>query len=182
MTTYDFQDGKGPVPAHKHSNGGGWVAETASVSETSYVGPEAMVYGYARVYENARVYGYAMVRGDARVYGDAMVRGNATVYGNTNVRGNANVYGDAIVYGNARVYGDASVKRGSYRSSPLQIIRSDGYSFTLQSDSSVVAGCRNFTMAEALKYWGDPEHHMHKESYAIVKSLISISKAIGEVK
>ena len=143
MTTYDFQDGKGPVPAHKHSNGGGWVEDTAQVFDAAYVG------FYARVYGNARV------------------------------SGNAEVYGDAEVHGYARVYGDASVKRGSYRSSPLQITRSDGYSFTLQSDSSVVAGCRDFTMDEALEYWGNPEHHMHKESYAIVQALISISKAKG---
>ena len=26
---HDFKDGKGPVPAHQHSNGGGWVADTA---------------------------------------------------------------------------------------------------------------------------------------------------------
>jgi len=27
MTKFDF--GAGPVPAHKHKNGGGWVADTA---------------------------------------------------------------------------------------------------------------------------------------------------------
>ena len=31
-TTFDFEDGNGPVPAHRHSNGGGWVADTAQVS------------------------------------------------------------------------------------------------------------------------------------------------------
>jgi hypothetical protein len=48
MTTFDFQDGKGPVPAHQHSNGGGWVADTA------------------KVYGNAKV-------SDAKVSGDAIV-------------------------------------------------------------------------------------------------------------
>ena len=30
-TTFDFKDGNGPVPAHEHPNGGGWVADTAKV-------------------------------------------------------------------------------------------------------------------------------------------------------
>ena len=33
--TYDFDDGNGPVPAHRHSNGGGWVAETAKVDASA---------------------------------------------------------------------------------------------------------------------------------------------------
>ena len=65
----DFQDGEGPVAAHKHSNGGGWVADTARV------------YGNALVYGNARVDGDALVYGNARVYDTARVYGNARVYG-----------------------------------------------------------------------------------------------------
>ena len=42
-TTYDF--GAGPVPAHQHPNGGGWVADTARVADTAYVGPYAKVAG-----------------------------------------------------------------------------------------------------------------------------------------
>ena len=61
MSTFDFQDGKGPVPAHQHSHGGGWVADTATVADAAYVGPDAQVYG------NARVFGSALVSGDARV-------------------------------------------------------------------------------------------------------------------
>lgn len=57
MTTFDFNDGNGPVPAHQHSNGGGWVADTASVDKTAYVGPYASVYGSAKVSDNARVSG-----------------------------------------------------------------------------------------------------------------------------
>jgi hypothetical protein len=57
MTTFDFNDGKGPVPAHQHPNGGGWVADTAKVTDTSYVGPDAWVYGNAEVSGDARVSG-----------------------------------------------------------------------------------------------------------------------------
>jgi hypothetical protein len=48
MTKFDFEDGNGPVPAKKHSNGGGWVADTATVADTAYVGPDARVFGNAR--------------------------------------------------------------------------------------------------------------------------------------
>jgi hypothetical protein len=41
MTMFDFQDGIGPVPAHRHINGGGWVANTAFVAETAFVGAYA---------------------------------------------------------------------------------------------------------------------------------------------
>ena len=66
MTTFDFQDGNGPVPAHQHKNGGGWVADSATVERT------------AQVFGDARVYGDAQVYGDARVFGDArLVKGYA---------------------------------------------------------------------------------------------------------
>lgn len=38
---FDFQDGKGPVPAHRHSNGDGWVADTAQVDVTAHVSGKA---------------------------------------------------------------------------------------------------------------------------------------------
>ena len=73
MITYDFKDGKGPVPAHQHPNGEGWVADTAKVSETAYVGPYAEVSGDAWVFGNAKVFGDARVFGDAKVSGDVKV-------------------------------------------------------------------------------------------------------------
>ena len=72
MTTFDFQDGNGPVPAHQHPKGNGWVADSATVDGSAYVGPDALVSDNAKVSGNARVYG------DARVYGNAQVHGDAT--------------------------------------------------------------------------------------------------------
>jgi hypothetical protein len=43
--TIDFQDGNGPVAAHRHENGGGWVADTATVKPTAWVGGNARVGG-----------------------------------------------------------------------------------------------------------------------------------------
>ena len=205
--THDFGDGNGPVPAHRHIKGGGWVADTANVHNSAYIGEDALVYGNAlvygdawvsgnalvygdawvsgsaRVYGNALVYGDAWVSGNARVRGDALVYGNALVYGdalvhdNALVYGNARVYGDAWVSGDAWVYGNALVKRGEYTSTPTSITRSDGYMFTLQSDGSIVAGCRDFTPDEAKAHWGNPEHHKHRESMAIISAFNAIQTA-----
>lgn len=70
-STHDF--GSGPVPAHQHPNGGGWVADTATVPLTAYIGPSARVYGAARVSGTAWVYGDAQVFGAAQVYGNRHV-------------------------------------------------------------------------------------------------------------
>jgi len=47
MTTHDF--GHGPVAAHRHPLGWGWVADTAQVDNTAYVCLDAMVYDRATV-------------------------------------------------------------------------------------------------------------------------------------
>jgi hypothetical protein len=47
---HDFNDGKGPVPAHQHANGGGRVADTVTIDDTAFVGPDARVFGDAEVY------------------------------------------------------------------------------------------------------------------------------------
>jgi hypothetical protein len=67
MTALDFHDGNGPVPAQKHPNGGGWVAQTAIVENIAYVGPDAKVYGNARVYGNSRISGTAEVSGNIKI-------------------------------------------------------------------------------------------------------------------
>ena len=73
--TYDFNNGNGPVPAHRHSNGEGWVADTAKVDASAYVGPFALVFGNAQVCSGACVFGKVEVYGDAKICGDAMVYG-----------------------------------------------------------------------------------------------------------
>ena len=60
--THDFGDGNGPVPAHRHTNGGGWVANTTNVYDSAYIGPDAWVFGNAWVHGNARVSGAALVK------------------------------------------------------------------------------------------------------------------------
>ena len=42
---YSFADGKGKVPAHKHKNGGGIVADSVKISTDIYVGKNCRVAG-----------------------------------------------------------------------------------------------------------------------------------------
>ena len=55
MNLYDFGDGNGLVPAEKHANGGGWVANSANVAASAFVGPQATVFGKGRVGDNCLI-------------------------------------------------------------------------------------------------------------------------------
>lgn len=68
---------------HRHSNGGGWVAETAKVDKSVYVGPHALVYGHAELTGKVRVEGTAQVSGNVRLSGNVVVAGNCWLDGNT---------------------------------------------------------------------------------------------------
>ena len=101
MSSHDF--GSGPVPAHQHHNGGGWVADTASVDATVYVGPNAVVADYAMWgvaaigagYLAGLYVGYAVPCLHYAVVSDrAVVSGDAKVLG-AKVSGRAVVTGDA---------------------------------------------------------------------------------------
>ncbi len=93
----------------RHSNGGGFVASTAKVDPSVYVGPDAKVLGYAVVSGNAVIDGHAVVSGSAKVSGNAVVKGhavvaeNAVVKDNAIIADNAGVMGEAVISDNARV-------------------------------------------------------------------------------
>ena len=93
-STYDFQDGNGPVPAHRHINGSGWVANTAKVENTAYIGPNARIFGYATIKDNvivtedAEVSAYAVIKDLACIKGKAIVRGSCTVTDHAEISGN----------------------------------------------------------------------------------------------
>jgi len=80
---------------HWHSNGGGWVSDSAEVASTAYVGPRAAVYGSATVSGRARIEGLAWVNSGGTVGGSAVVKDNAIVQGGVTISGNAVVGGDA---------------------------------------------------------------------------------------
>lgn len=91
---HDFGDGNGPVPAHRHVFGGGWVADSAHVEDTVYIGENARVFdhailkGEAIVTEDAEVSGYAVIKDMASIKGRAVIRGSCTVMGNAEISGN----------------------------------------------------------------------------------------------
>ncbi len=93
-TLHDFKDGNGSIPAHRHTLGGGWVANTAHVESSAYVGPQARVFGYAIIKddaiitENAEVSGYAVIKNLACIKGEAIVRGSCTIMDHAEISGN----------------------------------------------------------------------------------------------
>ena len=102
QTVFNFQDGLGEVPAHRHINKngdeGGWVADTVKVEDSVYV--------YGRCVGLRQCVWYTAMRRSPAMrgsHGNAQVSGNAWVYGNARVSGNARlrVSGDARVSGNA---------------------------------------------------------------------------------
>jgi len=104
-----MQNNTAAAQGRRHSNGGGFVASTATVDASVYVGPNAKVMGYASVTGNAVIDGYATVTGSAKVSGNAVVTGHAVVAERATVKDNAiigdyaGVMGNAVISENARV-------------------------------------------------------------------------------
>ena len=96
---HDFKDGRGRVFAHRHINGNGWVADTAKVADSVFVGK------WAQVYHNATVEGRVYVQDKSHVCGNATVRGNVKLRNNAVVGGRAQVIDDCQLWTNSRVYG-----------------------------------------------------------------------------
>ncbi len=106
--TFDF--GNGPVPAHKHENGGGWVADTAHVDDTVYVGPDARVYGFAKVYDHVRINDQATVYGQAQLHNDVCISNTAQIFNNAIIRNSVSVRHQAKVYGHAQLFNHVTIK------------------------------------------------------------------------
>ena len=95
------------VAGHRHANGGGWVAVSAQVDDTAYVGPDAMVLEAAHVKGYARIVGKAVVRQSAQVSDHAVISGYARVGEQAQVSGQAQVGGYAKLAGKAKLTGNA---------------------------------------------------------------------------
>lgn len=113
---HDFKDGRGRVFAHRHDNGGGWVADTAWVAPTARVGSRAQVSHYARVHDNCEIIGTATVGGHARLFDRCKLSQRAVVFDSATLRddchltGNARVGGIAVVSGQTTIYGRVLVQ------------------------------------------------------------------------
>lgn len=104
---HDFKDGALRVLAHKHENGGGWVADTASVEPSVYVGRKCEIFNRAIVKGSVRLEGNARISGAAVVSGGVVLSKNAQVYGKAVVRDATKITDDARVFGEAHVSGDS---------------------------------------------------------------------------
>lgn len=102
---HDFKDGHGKVAAHRHDNGGGWVANTAYVAPSVKVTRNAQVFGYARVYDACEITGASRVFGRAKLYNTSALSQNAAVSGNAMVCDSARLTDETVVTDNARLFG-----------------------------------------------------------------------------
>ena len=108
--------GQPNVKGHAHPNGGGFVADTASIESTAYVGPNAQVLDQAKAMGGARVEDFAIVRGRAVVRDRAVIRGHALVEGDVVVRDDAKVRDFAKVGGKNTVRDSAKfLEHASFR-------------------------------------------------------------------
>ncbi|HSF88268.1 MAG TPA: DUF6055 domain-containing protein, partial [Saprospiraceae bacterium] len=103
------------IPGAPHSNGGGFVANTASVDATAYVGPKAQVLDQARVTGDAKILDYAIIRNNAfigdsaSISGRAIVGEDASVYGRARVEEEAHVFGGCTIYDDTRITGNSLI-------------------------------------------------------------------------
>ncbi len=128
--TEDAEDRFAEDGGSAHPNGGGFVANGASVDESVYVGPNARVLDRAVVKGTARIEDRAVVRGEAKVGGSARITNHALVQGGARVEGSAVVSGyaivdeSALVKDQARVGGQAIVRGEAVVSGNGQILES----------------------------------------------------------
>jgi hypothetical protein len=104
-----YNSQKSTYPGAAHSNGGGWVASTATVASTAYVGPNAQVLGKATVTGTAKIEDYAIVTDNAVISGNAVIKGHAIVGSVATVSDNGVVEKSARVYLQSKIYGDALI-------------------------------------------------------------------------
>lgn len=133
MQFYDFEDGRGHVPARQHANGGGWIALSAYVAPSVYVGICAVVFGYARVDGNARISGQARVGGERRegglsttICGQVTITDKAQILDCVMVTGHARIGGAALIYGNANI-SERVIVNGRARIGPFVSLKGEVY-------------------------------------------------------
>jgi len=97
---------------------GGFVSDSANVSDFVFIARTAAVCGSSSVLKSARVYGNAIIKDEAeitdhaRVYGNAIVKDEALIGGNATVSGHAIISKAAIIRGNAKVKGYKKISKG----------------------------------------------------------------------
>ena len=106
---YESQPKHPDVPGKAHPNGGGFVADSAKVAPTAFVGPNAMALGRAQMQGNARLEDYAVLDGDAVAKDNAVLSGHAYARERAELSGNAKVRDWATVQGGWKISESARV-------------------------------------------------------------------------
>lgn len=173
---------------HIHPNGGGWVSNNASVADSVYVGPNAMVLGSAKLSGNVRVEDHAIVAnsvtaqdnvvisGRAVVDGGGMVYDNGWKFGSVTLSGNAVISGSAVVTNSCSVSGNAKVQQKAYLAEAVKLTDNAVakgmtyiYGTSTYSGSAVLDGdfCNDKALSDGVNFgWlDDYGHHSAPASY-----------------
>jgi hypothetical protein len=110
-----------------HPNGGGFVAKSATVEATAYVGKDALVLGRSKVLGNARILDFAVIN-------------NATVQDQAVVSGHALVERDAVVSGDARVRDHAKISNRAQIRDQAKVLENGQQETNFCQDQTVVKG------------------------------------------
>ena len=173
---------------HIHSNGGGWVSNSASVDDSVYVGPNAMVLGDAKLTGNVRVEDYAVVANSVTAKDNAVISGHAVVdggglvydngwkYGSVELSGNAVISGSAVVTNSCSVSGNAKVQQKAYLAEAVKLTDNAVakgmtyvYGSPTYSGSAILDGdfCNSKVLTDGVNFgWlDDYGHHTTPDSY-----------------
>ncbi len=82
---------------------GGWVAETALVESTCYIGPDAEVYEFAQVRDNATMLGSASASGFSTIADNATLTDWAVANDGAIIQGSAYICGTAVICGDSYI-------------------------------------------------------------------------------
>lgn len=135
--TGGYSKGRG----HAHSNGGGWVSDSASVADSVYVGPNAMVLGNATLTGTVRVEDYAVVANEVTASDNVVISGHAVVDGGGWVYDNGWTFGSVILSDNAVVSDSAVVTNSCKISGNAKILQKAYLSEAITvKDNAVVKG------------------------------------------
>lgn len=173
---------------HTHSNGGGWVSDSASVDSSVYVGPNAMVLGSAKLTGNVRVEDYAVVANSVTAQDNVVISGHAIVdgggfvydngwkYGSVVLSGNAVISGSSVVTNSCSVSGNAKVQQKAYISEAVKLTDNAVakgmtyvYGSSTYSGSAILDGdfCNEKTLSSGVNFgWlDDYGNHSTPDSY-----------------
>ena len=115
----------GTADGRVHPNGGGWVANSATVEAQAYVGPNAKVLGSAKVRGKARIEDYAIAAEDAVVQDSAVLSGFSLARGRAVVKDHAKLRDRAVVQDSVTVQ-DYALIEGYARVTGRTKVQDDG--------------------------------------------------------